>query len=193
MTVNTWNTARTWSLLLAVTASLAAVGGCHHGCGFFGRGLWRGGVAGAPYDRPFPLGAVTDAHWETQQSNAEAADFVFYDHEFAGETARLAPGAQRHVEEVALRLEHVPYPVVIERSPHDARPQLDRERRRTIVEALARMGLPNVEHRVVIAASFAEGFTAIEGERAYYDSLSGSVQGIGGGFGGSGGRGRVFR
>jgi len=182
MTINTWNKAWTWSLLLFVTASLPAAGGC----GFPGRGLW-----GAPHDRPFPLGAVTDAHWETQQSNAEAADFIFYDHEFAGETARLAPGAVRHLEEVALRLEHVPYPVVIERSPHDARRQLDRERRRTIVEALARMGLPNVEHRVVIAAPFAEGFTGIEGERAYSITLfesSGGGGGIGGGFG----RGRGF-
>ena len=43
---------------------------------------------GPAYDRPFPLGQVTDAHWETQQTNAEASDFIFYDHEFVGNTAQ---------------------------------------------------------------------------------------------------------
>src|SRR5262245_23550989 len=75
---------------------------CRHGhhrggdaCG--GRGNGRGGVA--PYDRPFPLGAVTDTFWETQQTNAEAADFIFHDHEFVGETAQLGPACKRHLEQ----------------------------------------------------------------------------------------------
>ena len=58
---------------------------------------------GPGYDRPFPVGQVTDAFWETQQTNAEAADFIFYDHEFKGNTAELGPGAKRHLEQVALR------------------------------------------------------------------------------------------
>jgi len=131
----------------------------------------RGGGGGPGYDRPFPLGQVTDAHWETQQANAEAADFIFYDHEFTGDTAELAPGAKKHLMEVALRLPHVPFPVVVEQSAHDAQPELDARRRQTIVEQLARLGLENVQGRVVVASAFAEGFTAIEGERAYYQTL----------------------
>ena len=158
--------------LLAVAAIFAAL---MNGC--------RSPHAGPKYDRPFPLGQVTDSFWETQQTNAEAADFIFYDHEFVGHTAHLAPGAKRHLEQVALRLEHVPFPVVIEQSPHAARPELDNARRHVIVEGLIRLGAHNAVDRVVIAPSFAEGFTAIEGASAYYGIFNRSS---GGGFAGRG-------
>ena len=116
-------------------------------------------------DRPFPIGQVTDSFWETQQTNAEAADFIFYDHEFRGNTRRARPPrAKKHLEQVALRLEHVPFPVVIEESPHNARPELDQARRQTIVEQLGRLGVLNVEERVVVANAFPEGYTAQEAE-----------------------------
>jgi hypothetical protein len=140
---------------------------------------------GPSHDRPFPLGQVTDAHWETQQTNAEAADFVFFEHEFAKDSAQLAPSAKRHLESVALRLPHVPFPVVIEQTPLDKNPALDAARRRTIVESLARMGLPNVEPRVLVANAFPAGRTSIEAEQTYYMGiLSGGMGGQGGGMGG---------
>jgi hypothetical protein len=76
---------------------------------------------GPPYDYPFPLGQVSDSIWETQQTNAEAADFIFFDHEFEGSTANLAPAAKRKLESVALRLEHVPFPITIEQSQLEQR------------------------------------------------------------------------
>jgi len=144
---------------------------------------------GAPHDRPFPVGQVSDSFWETQQTNAEAADFIFYDHEFRYDTAELAPGAKRHLEQVALRLEHVPFPIVIEQSPHNAKPQLDAARRATIVMNLNRMGITGADERVVVASAFAEGFTGIEAERSYYNGvLSGGFSGgMGRRFGGTGG------
>jgi hypothetical protein len=149
---------------------------------------------GPPMDRPFPLGQVTDSFWETQETNAEAADFIFYEHEFRYdtqrhvETAELAPGAKRHLEQVALRLEHVPFPIVIEASEHEAHPDLSRARRQTIVEQLNRMGIVNADERVVVAPRFAEGRTAIEAERTYYNILfSGFQGGAGRRFGGYGG------
>ncbi|HZZ72306.1 MAG TPA: hypothetical protein VFE24_08630 [Pirellulales bacterium] len=143
-------------------------------------------------DRPFPLGAVSDAHWETQETNAQAAKFIFHDQEFVGDTAELAPSAKKHLMEVALRLEHVPFPVVIEESQYDRNPELDQKRRRTVVEQLGRLGVVNVEDRVVVANSFAEGFTAIEGESAYYSTLNGTVLDGGAGRRGAGGFG-TFR
>ena len=137
--------------------------------------------SGPDVDRPFPLGAVTDAHWETQQTNAEAADFIMYDHEFKGDTVALAPGAKRHLEQMALRLEHVPFPIVIEQSMHNDNPQLDKARRTAVVEHLARMGLPDADGRVVVAPAFAEGFTGIEGENAYYNVINSGRNGMGGG------------
>ncbi|MEX0866836.1 MAG: hypothetical protein WD030_05720 [Pirellulales bacterium] len=149
------------------------------------------GTVGPPVDRPFPVGQATDAFWETQQTNAEAADFVFYDHEFVGDTAELAPGAKKKLMAVALRLEHVPFPITIEESLHNARPQLDLARRRTVVEQLARLGIPQAENRVVIASAFAEGITAVEGEANYYQVISGNIyeggRGAGGAYGGFGG------
>ena len=79
------------------------------------------------------------------------------------------PARKKHLEQVALRLEHVPFPVVIEESPHNARPELDQARRQTIVEQLGRLGLANVEERVVVANAFPEGYTGIEAEGAYYN------------------------
>jgi hypothetical protein len=198
----------TLSLILAALA-VSNTAGCHHGghcgpgddCGPGGHGLGHGGglfnkYANMPQvDRPFPIGQVTDSFWETQQTNAEAADFIFYDHEFRGNTAELAPGAKKHLEQVALRLEHVPFPVVIEESPHDARPDLDQARRRMIVEQLARIGVTNAEERVIVANAFPEGYTAQEAEAAYYGGVLNNGYGnFGGGTGRRfGGYGGVYR
>src|SRR5262245_13379138 len=174
---------------ILIAAALAMLAGCHHGSGW-----WSGTYNGPPADRPFPLGQVSDSHWETQQTNAEAADFIFYDHEFRYDTrarldtAELTPGAKKHLMQIALRLEHVPFPVVIEESPHNGRPELDQARRRTIVEQLARLGIPNAEERVVVANAFPEGYTGIEAEGAYTNVLSNTFSGgAGRRFGGSGG------
>ncbi|MEX2175684.1 MAG: hypothetical protein WD872_15070, partial [Pirellulaceae bacterium] len=157
------------------TLVLATLTGCHWG-------ELRHNTDHLQVDPPFPVGQVTDAFWETQQTNAEAADFVFYDHEFRGNTAELAPGAKKHLEQVALRLAHVPFPVVVEQSPHNGRPELDQARREQIVEQLARIGVENVSERVVVANAFAEGITAQEAEDAYYGGV------LTGGFGGGVGR-----
>lgn len=160
----------------------------HHGggdpCG--GRGNGRNNQV-APYDRPFPLGAVSDTFWETQQTNAEAADFIFHDHEFRGETAQLAPAAKQHLEQVALRLEHVPFPIVIEMSEYNAKPQLDRARRQAVIEQLARLGIHNPEGRVVIAGAYTPGMPGVQAERTYYRSLGNQNGNQGGRFGGRGG------
>ncbi len=150
----------------------------------------RNGLGEPGYDRPFPLGQVSDSIWETQQTNAEASDLVFYDHEFVDDTAELAPAAKDKLMQVALRLEHVPFPVVVEQSPENRAPELDQQRRRTVVEQLARLGTADADARVVVAPALVRGITAIEGERAYYTTIYNNF-GYGGGagrrFGGTGG------
>jgi hypothetical protein len=109
-----------------------------------------------------PAASVQAVASESIQTNAEAADFILYDHEFRYDakrrvdTAELTPGGKKHLTQVALRLEKVPFPVVIEESPRNGRPELDQARRRTIVEQLGRLGVPNAEERVVIANAFPE-------------------------------------
>jgi len=164
-----------------------ALGGCNGEC------PWgRGPNHGPAYDRPFPLGQVTDSHWDTQQTNAEASDFIFYDHEFTGDTTELTPVAKKHLLEVALRLDHVPFPVVVEQTANNKNPKLDAARRQAIVDKLTQLGVACVDQRVVVAPAIAEGITAIEGEAAYYMTIQSGGEGYGdsggsrsfGGFGG---------
>jgi hypothetical protein len=169
--------------LMPVTACLLA-SGCHSAA--------PKGPPGPPFDRPFPLGQVTDAHWETQQANAEAADFIFYDHEFEGNTAKLTPAGKKHLLQVALRLPHVPFPVVVEESPNRRSPELDNQRRQAMLDQLAELGVEGVDGRVVVAPAFPAGLTASEGEAAYYSNFYSDYNG--GGVGRSfGGRGAAYR
>jgi hypothetical protein len=147
----------TLSILLAV----ALLTGCQH----------KKGKLGPMHDRPFPLGQSSDAFWETQETNAEAADFIFYDHEFVGDTSKLTPLAKKHLEQVAKRLEHVPFPIVIEECTGDPANQLDLARKQRIIEQLARLGIPNAEERVVVANAFPEGITAIESSSSYSSGI----------------------
>jgi len=118
-----------WTKRVALLALLVGAIGCHHA---------QEVVPG--FDRPFPLGQVSDAFWETQQTNAEAADFIFFDHDFRGDTPALTPAATNKLEQMALRLEHVPFPVIVEQSPDNRYRKLDIRRHRTVVEQLARLG-----------------------------------------------------
>jgi hypothetical protein len=186
---------RTWigkCLLLAAGSLL--LGGCACCPGWWGGR--RAGVpheqrVGPPYDRPFPLGQVTDSFWETQETNAEAAKFILYDHEFVGDTAKLTPKGEKHLVQIALRLDHVPFPVVVEQSPEGRYPQRDVQRRQSVIRYLRALGLEGFENRVVVAPAFAPGLNAVEGEAAYYETFGDQFYGgVGRRFGGYGG---VFR
>jgi hypothetical protein len=184
---------RRFGLALLPAACLLVFSGCQCCSGWFGGRAFvpREQKAGPGYDRPFPLGQVTDAHWDTQETNAEAAKFILYDHEFVGSTAKLTPKGQKHLVQMALRLEHVPFPVVVEQSPEGRYPQLDLQRRQEVVRYLKELGLENFENRVIVAPAFAPGLSAVEGEAAYYSTLNGNFYGgTGRRYGGYGG---VFR
>lgn len=189
-----WKGWMVWALGASILAG--SVGGCAQSQGWFGGNPIRAARPtheqrlGPPYDRPFPLGQVTDAHWETQQTNAEAADFILYDHEFIGNTPKLTPKGQKHLVQMALRLEHVPFPIVIEQSPDGKYPQLDSQRRQAVIEYLVALGYEKerIENRVVIAPAFVEGLNAVEGEAAYYSTFQGQFYGgAGRRYGGHGG------
>jgi len=123
-----------------------------------------------PYDRPFPVGQVTDSHWDTQMTNAQASSFIFYDHEFIGDTTKLNVLGQSHLVQVAIRLRHVPFPVVIEETPNHRNARLDAARRQAILDRFAELGLHDLDCRVVIAPAIAEGVLGPEAERIYHGS-----------------------
>ena len=59
--------------------------------------------------------------------------------------------------QVAIRLRHVPFPVVIEETPNHKNPRLDAARRQAILDRFAELGLHDLDARVVIAPAIAEG------------------------------------
>lgn len=154
---------------------------------------------GPRYDRPFPVGQVTDSFWEAQQTNAEATKFIMFDHDFEGDTANLTPAGQKHLTAIARRLPYVPFPIVIEESLNKRAEEvnvLDEQRRKNVIELLNRFygnGFPSdvpLEQRVVIAKAFPRAIFATEGEAAYYSSNEQSNSGSQAGRGSSSGYGR---
>jgi len=157
-----------------------------------------------------PLGTLSDPIWKNQEANAEASDFVIYQHEFDYQTARLNLGGEDHVKEIALRLQSGQnLPVIVERSmtaerpnseykfPVHPDPELDRQRREVVVRALTAMGIYDAERRVVVAPALAHGLKATEAQRAYYRGMlwggnygNTGHWGSGSGFGGTLGGGR---
>ena len=159
----------------------------------------------APYSpqRVPGLGQISDAIWQDQEVNAEAAKFVIYVHEFQKGSSKLNLGGEDHIKQIATLMQQgVPFPVVIERSqstpvaseyqyPVHPSPALDNQRRSVIVAALRLMGAEDAEERVVVAPAFSESATSQEAEAAYLRGLqNGRTNGnFGGGFGGFGGGG----
>lgn len=191
-----------WTWLLVACCGTLALSGCGTSKPFFD--YWHD--VKAAYEPPpphQPLGAVVDETFATQEANAEASDFVVYQHEFEYNGARLNGAGMDHVKEIASRLYcGQNFPVVVERSdtsvkegteyefPVHPNPELDLKRREVVVASLAAMGVPHAEERVVVAPAFAKGVTAPEAASAYQQAISqpqqGGYGGFGGGFGGFG-------
>ncbi len=199
---------RTSRLLLALGGPAVALV-CGTGC--------RNHCPHIPANAPQTLGAEIDQLNQTQEHNAEAAKFIIYMHEFEMNQAqpdgsniggyRLNAYGEDHLKQIAYNLKRgAMFPVVVERSQTSVKPgteyhypihfneQLDAQRRTVVVRSLEMLGVPNAEEVVVVAPSFAEGYTAAEAARAYNNSLYGTNGSYGGnmgtffgGFGGFGG------
>jgi hypothetical protein len=91
-------------LFLAIAA--AALSGCawnefdacsggHHGHRHGHGKIYGGPPYGPAHDRPFPVGQVSDSFWETQQTNAEAADLSSSNKARTTRSPRSTPPAAR--------------------------------------------------------------------------------------------------
>lgn len=156
--------------------------------------------------RPTPIGTISDSIWQQQEENAEASDFVIYEHEWVGNSTQLNAAGMEHVKQIAARATEVPFPVLVERSSMSAEPgtrhgfpvngqeDLDLHRREFIVHALGEMGVQESDTRVVVSPALTPGFQDFEAERAYnrgFSDYNNGGTGLtgGGGFGGFGGGG----
>lgn len=152
---------------------------------------------------PQPLGTLSDPVWQQQETNAEASDFVIYEHEWNGNTVNLNLAGKDHVKQIAARAESTPFPILVERStmsvdpesrfkyPVNNDPELDLARRNLIVQSLLQMGVYDAEERVVVSPALTPGYTGFQAQGAYSRGMS-IRGGGGGGFGGGGGGGGGF-
>ena len=171
-------------------------GGCCGG-GLFG-GL-RGRLSQRSLAIPdeYPVGAVERAHFHQMQTNAEAADFILYQHDFVGETAELTPDGKDKILEIAARMRSAPFPVLVERMWNNADPELDGHRRELIARILTDMGNPDAGNRTFVSPAYGPGKQSLEAAPEYYQNTyvgnqnnqNGNGGGGGGGFGGFGGGG----
>lgn len=182
-------------------------GGCCLPCGIPCCRPFGGGLCNIPnHERNmipnvFPLGSVMRSHIHTEQTNAEASDMIFNLVHFTGETPHLTPDGKDHLMEVAARMRSAPFPVLIERTPNNANPQLDADRRAVVARYLADLGNPDADQRTIVATPYSRGVNSYEGEADYYTNFNfrGGYNDFGtngnnggGGFGGGGGTGGGF-
>jgi hypothetical protein len=152
-------------------------GGCFPLCG------WLHRRSNAIPDT-LPLGKINEAWYYEMQTNAEASDFVLHDLDFVGQTTELTPDGKDHILEIAARMRSAPFPVLIERAPNNADPELDMARRTLVTQVLCDLGNPDATQRVVVATDYGPGFWSPQAQRMYYRHVQ---SGMGGGYGGNGG------
>jgi hypothetical protein len=140
----------------------------------------------------FPLGKVSEAWYYEMESNAEAVDFVIHDLDFVGQTTELTSDGKDHVMEIAARMRAQPFPVIVERFPNNADPELDLARRNLIAQILADFGNPDAQQRVVVAPSYGPGYISRQAQSTYFrhtmtngngNNFNNGANGFGGGGG----------
>lgn len=145
----------------------------------------------------FPLGKVSEAWYYEMETNAEAVDFVIHDLDFVGQTTELTSDGKDHMMEIAARMRAQPFPVIVERFPNNADPELDVARRNLVVQILTDFGNPDAQQRVIVAPSYTPGYTSRQAQGTYFrhtmqnGNVGGNFNG-GGGFGGGAGGGNGF-
>ena len=181
---------RKWAVCSAAVLAGAALG-CSQTTKMMGMGDFQ----------PQPLGTLVDPAFQDMEMNAEASDFVIYQHEWNGETTSMNDRGLEHLKRIYERAACVPFPILIEPSnmavdpntrhqyPVNGNHALDMERRQAIVGALTAMGFAEAEQRVFVSPALTPGFQGFEAENAYQRGFSGNngLGGFGGGFGNIGG------
>lgn len=183
------------------SAPTATCDTCGPGCGNGGCdqcGGIRGRIHGMFHRRSnavpdvFPLGKVSEAWYYEMETNAEAVDFVMHDLDFVGQTTELTSDGKDHIMEIAARMRAQPFPVIVERFPNNADPELDLARRNLVAQILTDFGNPDAQQRVVVATSYGPGYTSTQAQRNYFRHTQTNGNGnnggnFGGNFGGGGG------
>ena len=142
-----------------------------------------------------PLGSTVRSHYQVMQTNAEATDFIFHQHDFVGETAELTSDGKDKLMEIHARMNAQPFPVLVERTTNNADPELDALRRNLIAQILTDFGHYDAQQRTVVSTSYGPGYNSNQAEQTYARHVftgNGTQNGGGGNFNGGGGGGGGF-
>lgn len=112
--------------------------------------------AEVPVPNMYPLGAISQTHYDLMQANAEAADFCIPVSEFQPNSTNLTAIGRDHVLELSARMQETPFPVLVEPSSDD---QLNTRRRQVVAQVLSDLGNQDAEHRTVISTAYSSGMT----------------------------------
>lgn len=160
---------------------LILVGGCQQ-CGW-----WGDHCADIPHGAvPAPAGSYNAQWQQSQESRADEDYLVFYQYEWLGESDRLSPFGERHVERLLTRLPHAAAPIVIEASGDEQR---DRLRIAAVTSQLAQHETAWADYPVIVGRSQAEPLYGFESPRVSNGFIGRGGGGQGGGGGGLGGAG----
>jgi hypothetical protein len=144
-----------------------------------------------PGSLPDPNGARVRGFQLVQTNKAEMDDFVVYLQEWYMGGRELGPYGEYHIVQMAQRMPHTPFPVLVQVAPD---PAINEHRRRVVIEKLAAAGVVDAPNRVILGRPEAEGLNGPESFRVYQGMLwsTGQSAGFSGGFGAGGGFGGGF-
>jgi|GEM_PF-2076944 len=171
--------------------------GCGHGGAVHGKLFgWLHRPSNA-VPEVLPLGSLVRAHDQVMETNAEAADFIMHRLNFVGQTAELTPDGKDRVLEIAARMRSAPFPVLVEREPNNADPELDALRRNLIAQILTDLGNPDAQQRTIVSNAYGPGYWSAPAQSTYWQYIgnfgnNNNFGNNGGNFGGGGGGGGGF-
>src|SRR5262249_53959027 len=97
---------------------------------------------------PAPNGSVVRQWNAAMATRANSDDFVVYKHEWYMGGSQLGPYGLYHLQQMASRLPHQPYLVVLQPEPPE---QLTEARRILLVQLLTASGVSDAARRVIVA------------------------------------------
>jgi hypothetical protein len=157
----------------------AAIAGCHspaHNCGPC-NDIPPGAI-------PQPCGTYACQWINSEMARAEQDYFVIFQYEWAADPTKLSPFGQKHVAQLARRIDRVTFPIVIESSPDES---VNLARQAAVLDALAKSQVMINPERVIVGQSEAEGLYGEEAPGIAEAMLAsrGGGRGVGAGFSGT--------
>jgi hypothetical protein len=131
-----------------------------------------------------PYGSYVIQAEQMQIVNGLRDQQVLYNYDFTTdeESPRLTPRGEYQLDKIVQRMQIAPCPIIIQISDvNNPNPELDEERRQSVLEELRKRGVPAADDMVVVGRPPVPGLQGIEAG-LIYNNLLGQTEARGGGF-----------